>query len=89
MSPEAVMSIGQKALELATILMLLLLVPALLVGLLVSLFQAATQINEATLSFIPKMVVTLAVMVMAGPFMLRMLTDFTVRLFNGIPTMIG
>ena len=70
-------------------LLLLLLVPALVVGVLVSMFQAATQINEMTLSFIPKLLVTLLVMVLAGPWMLRLITDYTLQLFQQIPSMIG
>ena len=72
-----------------SILLLVLLVPALLVGVLVSMFQAATQINEMTLSFIPKLLVTLLVMVMAGPWILRLVMDYTLRLFNDIPTLFG
>lgn len=70
-------------------LLLLLLVPALIVGVLVSMFQAATQINEMTLSFIPKLLVTLLVLVLAGPWMLRLITDYTLQLFQQIPSMIG
>lgn len=89
MTPEVVLSIGQRALELATILMLILLVPALIIGLLVSIFQAATQINEQTLSFIPKLLITMLVISAGGSLMLRLLTDFTLQLFGSIPTVIG
>lgn len=89
MSPETVLTVANKALELTLILMGLLLVPALVVGLLVSLFQAATQINEMTLSFIPKLLITVAVLVVGGPYMLGALTDYTVRLFQAIPSLIG
>ena len=89
MTPESVISVGQNALLLLSYLLLLLLVPALVVGVLVSMFQAATQINEMTLSFIPKLLVTLLVMVLAGPWMLRMITDYTLQLFQQIPSMIG
>jgi len=88
MTPESVINIGQNALLLLTLLLLLLLVPALVVGVLVSMFQAATQINEMTLSFIPKLLVTLLVIVLAGPWMLRMITDYTVQLFQQIPSLI-
>ena len=89
MTPDTIITIGEKAVQVTMLLMLMLLVPALIVGLLVSMFQAATQINEMTLSFIPKLVVTLAVMVVAGPWMLNLLTDYTLRLFHSIPSLIG
>lgn len=89
MTPEVVLTIGQRALELATTLMLILLIPALIVGLLISIFQAATQINEQTLSFIPKLLVTMLVLSVGGSLMLRLLTDFTLQLFGSIPTVIG
>ena len=89
MTPETVISIGHEALELAIMLMALLLLPELAVGLLVSLFQAATQINEMTLSFIPKLLVTVAVLVFGGSWILGSLSDYTVRLFQSIPGLIG
>ncbi|MEQ8231931.1 MAG: flagellar biosynthesis protein FliQ [Gammaproteobacteria bacterium] len=89
MTPETVLTIGDNALELTIMLMALLLGPALAVGLLVSLFQAATQINEMTLSFIPKLLVTVGVLIFAGPFILGSLTDYTVRLYQAIPGLIG
>jgi len=89
MTPETVMTVFQQTLELLVVLVLIVLLPALFVGLLVAMFQAATQINEMTLSFIPKLLVTLAVLMIAGPWMLQALLDFTQRLFNNIPTLIG
>ena len=89
MTPESVLTIFQQTLELLAVLILVVLMPALLVGLLVAMFQAATQINEMTLSFIPKLLVTLGVLLLAGPWMLQMLLDFTTRLFNNIPLLIG
>ena len=89
MSPEIVINIGQNALWHVTILLVMLLVPALIVGVVISMFQAATQINEMTLSFIPKLLVTLLVMVFAGPWMISFITDFTLRLFAEIPELIG
>jgi flagellar biosynthetic protein FliQ len=80
---------GRGALELTILLVLVLLLPSLLVGVLVSLFQAATQINEMTLSFIPKLLITIAVMVMAGPWMLTLVIDYTRRVMEAIPTLIG
>lgn len=89
MTPELIVQIGQQALYHLTILLLILLVPALIVGVLISMFQAATQINEMTLSFIPKLLITLLVLVMAGPWMLSMVTDYTLKLFESIPGLIG
>ena len=89
MTPETVITLGNDALHLTIILMALLLLPALAVGLLVSLFQAATQINEMTLSFIPKLLVTVAVLVVGGSYILGALSDYTVRLFQSIPGLIG
>ena len=62
---------------------------ALVIGLVVSIFQAATQINEATLSFIPKLIGTFLVLILAGPWMLQMVVDYIRRLFESIPQIIG
>ena len=89
MTPETVLTVFQQALELLAVLIMVVLLPALFVGLLVAMFQAATQINEMTLSFIPKLLITRAVLLLAGPWMLQLLLDFTKRLFNNIPMLIG
>jgi flagellar biosynthetic protein FliQ len=89
MSADLIINIGQQALQLTIVFMLLLLLPPLAVGLLVSMFQAATQINEMTLSFIPKLLITVAVLVFAGPYMVRLITTYTVRLFESIPGFIS
>ena len=89
MTPEFALTVGQRALELTTTLMLILLLPALAVGLLVSIFQAATSINEQTLSFIPKLLVTMLVLSIGGPMMLRLLIDFFTQIFELIPTIVG
>lgn len=89
MTPETIISIGKEALYVTVMLLLVLLVPALVVGLMVSVFQAATQINEVTLSFIPKLLVTLFVIIVAGPWMLRVLVTYTQRLIEDIPSIIG
>ncbi len=88
MSPEAVMSIGQRALETLLLLSAPMLLTALLTGLVVGVFQAATQINEMTLSFIPKLLAMAAVFVLAGPWMLRLLVEYTRELFSSIPTLV-
>jgi flagellar biosynthetic protein FliQ len=89
MTPELIISLAHHALELTLLLMLLVLLPALTVGLVISLFQAATQINEMTLSFIPKLLVTVGVLIFAGPYMIRLLMDYTLRLYQSIPEIIG
>ena len=89
MTPETIIQIGQHALYNLTILLLVMLVPALIVGVLISMFQAATQINEMTLSFIPKLLITLLVLVIAGPWMLSLVTEYTLKLFESIPGLIG
>ena len=66
-----------------------MLLAALVIGLIVSIFQAATQINEQTLSFIPKLVGTFLVLILAGPWMLQMMVDYIRRLFESIPQLIG
>jgi flagellar biosynthetic protein FliQ len=89
MDQGIILDIGQRALEVTTVLGAVVLLPALLVGLLVATFQAATQINEMTLSFIPKLLVVVVVMMFAGPWMLRVLLNFTLNLFESIPELIG
>jgi len=89
MTPEVVLNITQQALELTLLVSAPMLGAALVTGLLVSVFQAATQINEMTLSFIPKLLVLVLVLVLAGPWMLRMMTDYMRVLFSSIPTLIG
>ena len=89
MTPELVMSLGRQAIEMALILAGPLLLSALVVGLIVSIFQAATQINEQTLSFIPKLIATFIALLLAGPWMLQMMVEFIRRLLENIPQMIG
>ncbi len=89
MTPQTVLAIGQQALELTMLLSAPLLGAALITGLVVSIFQAATQINEMTLSFIPKLLAIFAALVATGPWMLTVMTDFMRRLFLAIPTLIG
>jgi len=89
MGPEDVLSLGRTALEVTIVIIALLLIPALVVGLLVSMFQAATQINEATLSFIPKLFITFIVMLIGGPWILQVMITYTKKLIESIPMMIG
>lgn len=89
MTPEVVMDLLANALYLVVMMVCLIVGPSLVVGLMVSMFQAATQINEQTLSFLPRLVITLATIMMAGPWLLRQFMDLFDRLFINIPLMIG
>jgi flagellar biosynthetic protein FliQ len=89
MNAQSVLTIFQQALQVMVLVSAPLLLTALIVGLAVSVFQAATQINEMTLSFIPKLLAMFVVMVAAGPWMLSLLTDYVHRLFSSIPQLIG
>ena len=89
MSPDTVMTIGQQTLEVIGMLTGLVLLPALAVGLLIAMFQAATQINEMTLSFIPKLLTLAVALAVAGPWMLALIVDFTRQLIGNIPYLIG
>ena len=86
---QTVLTIGAEALYVTLLISAPLLFPALAAGLIVGIFQAATQINEMTLSFIPKLVSMFAVMVFAGPWMLATLLDFMRRMIIQIPSVIG
>ncbi|MDT8363995.1 MAG: flagellar biosynthesis protein FliQ [Nitrosomonas sp.] len=85
MSPEHAMNIGRQALEITLLISAPILLTALVAGLLVSIFQAATQINEMTLSFIPKLVAMFAAMIIAGPWMLQIMLDYIETLYATIP----
>lgn len=89
MNSQAVLAIGQNALETAILVSAPLLLTALVIGLVVSILQAATQINEATLSFIPKLLGVFGATVIAGPWMVTTLVDHMQRLFTSIPHVIG
>ena len=89
MTPEMVTSIGQQALWVTMLIAGPLLGSALAVGLLVGMFQAATQINEMTLSFIPKLFVLVMALVVAGPWMLTVITNYTRSLMEQIPALIS
>jgi flagellar biosynthetic protein FliQ len=89
MTPQTVLTLAQQALWITALVSAPLLLTALVVGLVVSIFQAATQINEMTLSFIPKLLAMFAALVLAGPWMLALLVDYVQRLFTSIPQVIG
>jgi flagellar biosynthetic protein FliQ len=83
------MTMGRTALEVTLMVAAPMLLVALIIGLVVSIFQAATQINEATLSFIPKLVGIFIALVIAGPWMLSVMLDYMRQVFTGIPGLIG
>lgn len=89
MTPETIMSIARHALEVTLMLAMPLLLAALIIGLTVGIFQAATQINESTLSFIPKLVGVALALLAAGPWMLQVITGYTRELFMSIPGLLG
>jgi flagellar biosynthetic protein FliQ len=89
MTPESVVLIGQEAMKITALMAAPLLGSALVVGLLVGMFQAATQIQEMTLSFIPKLAVMALALMLLGPWMIHLVVNFTERLFENIPALIG
>ena len=88
MTEELVIHLGQDALRTTAMLAAPMLLSTLVVGLAVSIFQAVTQINEATLTFIPKMIVIAIVFILAGPWMMDTMSNYTVSLFENIPSIV-
>ncbi len=89
MDPQQVFAIGQQGLMLLLTVSAPLLLTVLVVGLLVSVFQAATQLHEATLSFVPKLIAAVAVLAIAGPWMLTSIVEYLQRTLQSIPTVVG
>ena len=89
MDADSVVNIGRQAMEVTILLAAPILLASLAVGLIIAMFQAATQINEMTLSFVPKLMVVAVVMMSAGPWMLRQITGFMQRLVENSPYLIG
>lgn len=89
MTPGDALSLFGDGLFLVVIIVSIAVMPSLLVGLLVSIFQAATQINEQTLSFLPRLLVTLVTLMLAGPWIVQHIVDFTHTLFDRIPLLVG
>ena len=89
MTPESVMTIGQQAMELTLMVSAPMLLTGLIIGLIVSIFQAATQINEMTLSFIPKLVGMFVMLILTGPWIIGILLDYMTRLYSSIPYLAG
>ncbi len=89
MSPEVFVDILRDALFLVIILVSAVIVPSLIVGLMVAVFQAATSINEQTLSFLPRLIVTLLSLILGGHWLVQKLMDYAIRLIGSIPTVIS
>lgn len=89
MTPEVVLDLFADAFFLVILMLLVIIGPGLLVGLVVSMFQAATQINEQTLSFLPRLIVTIIAIMIAGPWLIGKFMDLFNRLYSAIPTLIG
>lgn len=89
MTPTTVVDIGRDAVEVLLIVSAPMLGAALVTGLIVSIFQAATQVNEMTLSFIPKLIAVFVVIIVGGPWMITLMTEYIRRLYSSIPSLIG
>ncbi len=89
MSPDGMLDLFREALWIVMLLVAIIIVPSLLVGLVVSMFQAATQINEQTMSFLPRLMVTILVIMVAGPGMAKMVLEYSNKLITSIPYVIG
>ena len=89
MTPETIYTVGQDAMVIAIKMAVPILLPALIIGLIVAMFQAATQINESTLTFVPKVIVIGGVLLLAGHAMLQMFLDYFKDLIRDIPSLIG
>lgn len=89
MTPETVINFMQQAMLVTVLLLAAVLIPVLIVGLVVSVFQAATQVNEMTLSFVPKLLAAAVVFVVGGPWMLQLMVAYTRNLIESIPGLIG
>ena len=89
MDADTVISVGRQAMEVTMLLAAPVLLASLIVGLVIAMFQAATQINEVTLTFVPKLLAIAVVLMAAGPWMLRQITGFFQRLVENVPYLIG
>ncbi|MGE8322571.1 MAG: flagellar biosynthesis protein FliQ [Pseudomonas sp.] len=89
MTPEVAVDLFRDALWLTTLMVAVLVVPSLLVGLVVAMFQAATQINEQTLSFLPRLLVMLVTLIVAGPWLVQKFMEYITGLYTSIPHLIG
>jgi flagellar biosynthetic protein FliQ len=89
MTPDIAVNIWREAMWLIVLMVAIIVMPSLLIGLVISTFQAATQINEQTLSFLPRLLVTLIVVIITGPWLLRRVMEYTEQLVLSIPQLVG
>lgn len=89
MTPDVVVTIWREALWLIVLMVAVIVLPSLLIGLVISTFQAATQINEQTLSFLPRLLTTLLMIIVAGPWLLRKVLEYAENLYLSIPFLVG
>ncbi|HKS13293.1 MAG TPA: flagellar biosynthesis protein FliQ [Pseudomonas sp.] len=89
MTPEVAVDLFRDALWLTTLMVAVLVIPSLLIGLVVAMFQAATQINEQTLSFLPRLLVMLITLIVAGPWLTQTFMEYITGLYSSIPQLIG
>ncbi|MDD0974582.1 flagellar biosynthesis protein FliQ [Pseudomonas fontis] len=89
MTPEVAVDLFRDALWLTTLIVAVLVIPSLLIGLVVAMFQAATQINEQTLSFLPRLLMMLVSLIVAGPWLVQTFMEYILSLYGSIPQMIG
>ncbi|MDF0731890.1 flagellar biosynthesis protein FliQ [Pseudomonas entomophila] len=89
MTPEVAVDLFREALWMTTLMVAVLVVPSLLIGLVVAMFQAATQINEQTLSFLPRLLVMLVTLIVAGPWLVQKFMEYFISLYTSIPQLIG
>lgn len=89
MTPEIAVDLFRQAIWLTTVMVAVIVLPSLAVGLIVAVFQAATQINEQTLSFLPRLLFTFMTLITLGPWLVRQLIEFTEQLYHNIPGLIG
>ncbi|HIZ49729.1 MAG TPA: flagellar biosynthesis protein FliQ [Candidatus Pseudomonas excrementavium] len=89
MTPEIAVDLFRQAVWLTTVMVAVIVLPSLVVGLIVAVFQAATQINEQTLSFLPRLLFTFFTLIVLGPWLVRQLIEFTDQLYRNIPGLIG
>ncbi|MDR2306404.1 MAG: flagellar biosynthesis protein FliQ [Paucimonas sp.] len=89
MTPEVAVDLFRSALWMTTMMVAVLVVPSLLVGLVVAMFQAATQINEQTLSFLPRLLVMLVTLIVVGPWLVQKFMEYFISLYTSIPQLIG
>lgn len=89
MTPEVVIDIMRESILVLLLMVAVLVLPSLIVGIFISIFQAATQINEQSLSFVPRLVTVFVTLMLASPWLIRVITDFTQNIFEHIPNVIG